>query len=94
MPSYNVTLKNSQLSNDGQVVRLNTTSDNGQEVSLSFSADEIDMMMLALVQVATTSGQIRHNDRTLKKVLPCEWWEVNPHPDLNSSQQTGKCLGS
>ena len=78
---YKVKLQGSQISNDGHTVRLMTTTESGEPISLLFSHEDNEFLLAALAQAASASGQIRHNDPTLKKVLPCEWWEVNPHPE-------------
>ena len=49
-------------------------------IALNFSNSDGEMLLATLVQALGHAHRRRSGDNTQKKVLPLEWWEINPHP--------------
>ena len=82
MTDFTLSLMGAQVSDNGEMTRLKAKTPSGEEVTLTFPSEELEMLMIALSRAAGQSARIRHANPAEKHVLPCEWWEVNPHPSL------------
>ena len=74
-------LVGARVNDDGTNVVLAGADDLGQVTELSFSTENAETLLGAFVSALGHAHRQRTGDKTLKKVLPVEWWEINPQPD-------------
>jgi hypothetical protein len=60
---------------------LTGVDDSGQSFDIALNEDAGESLLAAFVSVLGQRARQRTGDKNLKKVLPVEWWEINPHPN-------------
>lgn len=72
--------KSTSVSDDGSDVIVTFVAA-AQDISIALPADDLDGMLMMLSQASGRARSIQSQDRSMKHVLPCEWWEFGKHPD-------------
>lgn len=79
-----LTLTGAVVNEDASNIKLVGVDEVGEVTEIEFSPHNGEQLLAALVSVLGQSARQRTGDKTLKKVLPVEWWEINPSPDKAS----------
>lgn len=66
---------------NGQVAIIRTTDPSGQEVNIAVPQDQLMNLALVVSQAVSQTQKILQVDRSVKHVIPCEWWEFGAAPD-------------
>lgn len=83
MQTYDIRLNGAQVSDDGTATRLIARTSSGDDLSLLFPSSELDTLISALNQAAVHSAQIKYKDKTIKRALATDKFEIIPHPSTD-----------
>ena len=76
-------LKAISTSDDGQYAIYQFVCD-GKPLNLAVAESDLMHMMMLTSQVSGKLQSIQKRDTAMKHILPCEWWQFDPHPDGQS----------
>ncbi len=79
-----LTLTGASVNEDASNIKLAGSDESGNITEIEFSPENGEELLSALVTVLGQSARRRTGDNTLVKVLPVDWWEINPSPDKTS----------
>jgi hypothetical protein len=77
----NLQLIAAHANEDATNIVLTGVDETGQSFDVCFQEEAGDQLLAALVSILGQRARQRTGDNTLKRVLPLEWWEINPHPE-------------
>lgn len=76
-----LTLTGARVNDDATNIVLTGAAEDGRVFDVEFDADDGEVLLAAFTSALGQRARLQTGDNTLMKVLPLEWWQINPHPD-------------